>query len=224
MSDRAITRDAVAIGMAVGAYGLGFGAIAATSGLSIPQTMLLSAAMFTGASQFALVGVLGSGGSAGVAIAAAFLLGLRNTAYALRMQQLLRPHGARRLAAAHLTIDESTAMALAHERSGAAAARRAFWTTGVAVYICWNAATLIGCLVVSVIADPAAWGLDAAVAAGFLALLWPQLRSRPALAAALLGAAIALLATPGLPPGLPILLAGAGGALLAVAVSRRTPR
>lgn len=221
MSERAITRDAVAVGLAVGAYGLGFGAIAATSGLNTWQAVLLSAGMFTGASQFALVGVLGSGGGAAVAVAGAFLLGLRNTAYALRMQQLLRPRGLRRLAAAQLTIDESTAMALGHESTGEGAGRRAFWATGVSVFVCWNVATLLGALAVGSVADPAAWGLDAAVPAGFLALLWPQVRSRPTLAAALLGAAIALIAAPLLPPGVPILLAGLGAVLLAVAVTHR---
>jgi predicted branched-subunit amino acid permease len=218
LSASAIDRDAIAIGVAVGAYGLSFGAIAVSSGLSVGQSVVLSAGMFTGASQFAMVGVLGAGGGAAVAVASAFLLGLRNTAYALRMRQLLVPQGLTRLAAAQLTIDESTAMALGHAPNSPQAARRAFWATGISVFVCWNLATLAGALAAGAIADPAAWGLDAAVPAGFLALLWPQVRSRPAAAAAALGAVLALLLTPIAPPGVPVLLAGVAAIALAAAM------
>jgi predicted branched-subunit amino acid permease len=170
---RRITSNAVGIGVATGAYGLSFGAIAVASGLSVGQTQVLSLAMFTGASQFALVGVLGAGGGAVAAILTAWLLGARNGLYALSLAPLLRVRGLRRLAAAQLTIDESTAMALAHPEP-AAAARHAFWTTGLSVYVLWNLGTIIGAAGASAIDDPATLGLDAAIPAGFIALLWPS--------------------------------------------------
>ena len=111
---RRITSGAVGIGLATGAYGLSFGAISVASGLTALQTQTLSLLMFTGGSQFALVGVLGAGGGAVAAILTAWLLGARNGMYALSMAPTLQVTGLRRLAAAELTIDESTAMALAH--------------------------------------------------------------------------------------------------------------
>jgi predicted branched-subunit amino acid permease len=109
-------------------------------------------------------------------------------------------------------------MALGHAPNSPQAARRAFWATGISVFVCWNLATLAGALAAGAIADPAAWGLDAAVPAGFLALLWPQVRSRPAAAAAALGAVLALLLTPIAPPGVPVLLAGVAAIALAAAM------
>jgi len=208
----AVLRDALGIGLAVGAYGVSFGAAAATAGLSTLQACALSLLVFTGASQFALVGVLGAGGGVGAAVAGAVLLGTRNLPYAVRLTDLLRLTGPRRVLAAHLTIDETTAMA-----TGAppGLSGLAFWATGASVYVLWNLATLLGALGAGVV-DTTALGLDAAVGAAFLGLLAPQVRDRPALAVALGGALVAALAIPLTPPGVPVLLAG-----LAVAAGLR---
>jgi len=201
----AVLRDAVGIGVAVGAYGLSFGAAAVTAGLSTLQACVLSLLLFTGASQFALVGVLGAGGSAVAAVAGALLLGTRNSLYAVRLSSLLPLRGARRAVAAQLTIDESTGMATAapqgHEHT-------AFWATGISVYVLWNLATLLGALGAARLGDPGVIGLDAAVPAAFLALLAPQVRDRRRLALAVAGGLVALLAVPLTPPGVPVLLAG----------------
>ncbi len=111
----AIARDGIAIGVASGAYGVSFGAIAVTSGLDLWQTCVLSLLVFTGASQFALVGVLAAGGAPLSGAATGLLLGSRNTLYGLRLAPLLDFRGVRRVAAAHLVIDESTAMAINRE-------------------------------------------------------------------------------------------------------------
>ena len=131
---RRITAQAWSIGIATGAYALSFGAISVASGLTPWQTQALSLLMFTGASQFALVGVLGAGGGAIAAILTAWLIGSRNGLYALSMAPILRVRGLRRLGAAQFTIDESTAMALAHP-DPPRASRRAFWMTGLAIYV-----------------------------------------------------------------------------------------
>lgn len=216
--DRSVRSTAWGVGVAVGAYGLGFGALATSSGFSLAQTVCLSTLVFTGASQFALVGVLGSGGSAPAAAAAALALGSRNAFYALRMRSILDVRGWRRLMAAQLTIDESTAVAISQPTTERA--REGFWTTGVAVFACWNVATVAGALAADQISEPRAIGLDAAVAAAFLALLWPQLRTRAARVTAAGAAALTLVLVPLLPPGLPVLLAAAVG--IAVAWPRPT--
>ena len=203
MTRARVTRDAIAIGVAVGAYGLGFGAAGVTAGLSVLQTCALSLLVFTGASQFALVGVLGAGGSALAGMAGALLLGSRNTLYAVRLSSLLAFRGARRPLAAHSTIDETTAMATA---APPALARRAFWLTFASVYAFWNLATLLGALGAGVV-DTRKLGLDAAVGAAFLALLAPQIRDRAGARVAMTGALIALVAIPLTPAGVPVLLA-----------------
>jgi 4-azaleucine resistance transporter AzlC len=217
---RQITSKAVGIGLATGAYGLSFGAISVASGLDAWQTQTLSLLMFTGGSQFALVGVLGAGGGAVAAVLTAWLLGARNSIYALSMAPVLSVRGPRRLAAAQLTIDESTAMALSHPTEPVAA-RHAFWSTGIAVFVLWNIGTLVGALGASWIGDPATLGLDAAIPAAFIALLWPRLVDRTMWAVAAAGAAVALLLTPVLQPGLPVLAAGLVALVASALMGRR---
>lgn len=202
----AITRDALAVALATGLYGTGFGAVSVASGLDVAQTCVLSLAMFTGASQFALVGVLGAGGGAVSAALTATLLGARNALYGLRLAALLDHRGARRLAAAHLVIDESTAMAVT--RTTRAGARRGFWVTGLGVFVLWNLATLAGALAGSALGDPRTYGLDAAVGAAFLALLWPRLDAPGTRVAALVAALLATGLVPLTPAGVPVLVAG----------------
>jgi predicted branched-subunit amino acid permease len=199
-----VIRDALGIAVATGAYALSFGAISTTSGLSVLQTMALSVLMFTGASQFALVGVIGAGGSVWAGAATAALLGSRNALYGLRLSALLNVRGLRRLAAAHFVIDETTAMAIGRdsEREG----RLAFWATGVALFTLWNLGTLIGALATHALPDPKVLGFDAAPPAAFLALLAPRLRARESLAVALAAGVIALVCLPFVPAGIPLLI------------------
>jgi predicted branched-subunit amino acid permease len=199
-----VRRDALSVGVAVGAYGVSFGAVAVAAGLSTVQACALSLLLFTGASQFALVGVLGAGGSAVAGVLSALLLGSRNTLYAVRLSSLVPARRGRRLVAAQLTIDESTAMATA---APTGLAMTAFWATGASVYVLWNLGTLLGAAGVARLGDPAALGLDAAVPAAFLALLWPQVRDRSRARIAVAGGALALVAVPLAPPGVPVLVA-----------------
>ncbi|MCA0144366.1 AzlC family ABC transporter permease [Blastococcus sp. LR1] len=216
--DRSRTiRDSVGLGLAVGLYGVAFGASADAAGLDPWQAVVLSALMFTGASQFALVGVLGAGGSPGAAVGSALLLGTRNTVYGVRMAPLLAPRGAlRRAAAAHWVIDETTAMAVAapDRETG----RLAFWVTGASIYLGWNLMTLVGVLGASGLGGTAEAALDSVVPAAFLALLWPRLRRGFAehvvqRRVAVGGAVVALALTPFVPAGVQVIAAAVAVAL-----------
>lgn len=212
-------RQAVSVGLATGLYGISFGALATTAGLSVLQTQILSLVMFTGGSQFALVGVIGAGGSAASAIATSTLLGARNTFYALRMAQILDVGGLRRAAAAHVTIDESTAVGTA--QSTTAANRYGFWLTGFLVFAGWNVMTLLGAVAGNSLGDPKQWGLDAAASAAFLALLWPRLAARPAQAVAAAAVVIALSTSPFLSSGVPVILSIVAAFAVAAWITRR---
>lgn len=203
----AIVRNAVFVGLAVSVYGISFGAMGITAGLSVMQTCALSILMFTGASQLAFVGVIGAGGAPATAIATALLLGVRNAMYAVRMSTLLHVQRGWRLLAAQFTIDESTALAIAQDESieQGRASRLGFWAGGLAVYVLWNAATLIGALSAQAIGDPKALGLDTAIAAGLAGLLWPRLRDRESWGIAGGAVALALALTPFVPAGVPVL-------------------
>lgn len=210
-------RDSLSVSITVGAYGIAFGAASVAAGFSILQTCLLSLLTFSGASQFAIVGVIGSGGGALSGITTAALLGFRNGLYGLRMSPLLKTKGMKRILAAHITIDESTGVALSQENLGPDAMRSGFWFTGVGVFVFWNLFTLAGALGAQSMGNPATWGLDAAVPAAFLGLVWPRLTSLSDRLLAITAMALALGLTPILPAGLPIIAT----AFLALAIGMR---
>lgn len=212
----AILRAAVGLGLYAGAFGTSFGAVSVGSGLSVVQTMLLSLVMFSGASQFAFVGVVAAG-SPFAAIPAALLLGVRNAFYGVTLSEILDPRGWRRLATAHFVIDETTAMAVG--QSGRRAQRYAFWASGLILCGCWQLGSLTGALVGTAL-DPAAFGLDAAAPAVFLALLWPALQRSVNRWVGLTGAVVALALVPFAPPGVPV-IAAAAVALIAGLLPRR---
>jgi predicted branched-subunit amino acid permease len=206
-------RDSLSVSITVGAYGVAFGAAAVANGFSVLQSCLLSLLTFSGASQFAVIGVIGSGGSALSGIATASLLGSRNGLYGVLMAPILKVRGLKRIVAAHITIDESTGVSLSQEPRGLQAMREGFWFTGFGVFIFWNLFTLAGAIGAKAMGDPSAWGLDAAVPAAFLGLVWPRLKNSTDKSLAVVAAIFAIATTPFLPAGLPII----GTALLAIA-------
>jgi len=200
-----VLRQCLSVGVATGTYGISFGALSVAAGLSLWQTIALSALLFSGASQFAVVGIVAAGGSGAAAVATSTLLGMRNGLYSLQMSRLLGVSGLRRVAAAQLTIDESTAVGVVQpERS---AQRLGFWGTGLAVFVMWNLMTIVGAVVGNALGDPKRFGLDAAAPAAFCALLWPRLKSGDARAVAAVSAVIALVVAPHAPAGIPVLVA-----------------
>jgi predicted branched-subunit amino acid permease len=198
-----VDRTALSVAFTVGLYGAAFGAAGVTASFSILQTCLLSILLFSGASQFAVVGIMGAGGSAVSAIATATLLGFRNALYGLQMAPILKVKGLKRILAAQITIDESTAVATLQEND--ADRRRGFYVTGIGVFVFWNLFTFLGALGASAIGDPAVWGLDAAVPAAFCGLIWPRLKNKTHFIVSAVAIAWALLLTPITAAGIPII-------------------
>ena len=198
-----VDRTALSVALTVGLYGAAFGAAGVTAGFSILQTCMLSILLFSGASQFAVVGIMGAGGAAISAIATATLLGFRNALYGLQMAPILKVKGIRRVLAAQITIDESTAVATLQDNDEDR--KRGFYLTGVGVYIFWNLFTFLGALGASAIGNPSVWGLDAAVPAAFLGLIWPRLKNKLQFIVSVIAIAWALLLTPITPAGIPII-------------------
>lgn len=206
------------MGVATGAYGISFGALSVAAGFSVLQTQVLSLLLFTGGSQFAVVGVIGAGGSGLSAIATSTMLGVRNGLYGLETSRMLRVRGWRRLVAAHLTIDESTAVGMSQQEPDER--RLGFWVAGISVFVLWNLLTLLGAGIGNALGDPTRWGLDAAAAAAFIALLWPRLRSRDARATGVLAGLIALVLSPVTRPGIPVLVAVVAALVVGVVSTR----
>ena len=201
---RPVINASITLSLAIGAFGASFGVGAVTAGASVAQACAISLLVFTGASQFSAVSVIGAGGSTASALGGALLLAARNGVYGLAMARRLEGSLGRRLLAAHLTIDESTAMSAA--QTDPVAQRLAFWITGLSLYLFWNLGTLLGALAGTAI-DPKTFGLDAAFPAAYVAMVWPLLRDKRGRLAAGLGAVICVALIPFVPVGIPILCA-----------------
>lgn len=205
--DRRLIRDIAALAAAVAAVALSFGAIAVAVGVPGWAAMAMSVLVFAGGAQFMAVGMLAAGSPAG-AILGGLLLNARHLPFGFALTGVIGRRWAGRLVGSHLMVDESVAFALAQDDP--ARRRAAYWLTGGALFVCWNLGTAAGVLLAGAAGDPAVLGLDAAFPAGLLALLLPSLRDATARRVALVGAAVAVLTTPVLPPGLPVLLALVG--------------
>ena len=212
------------VALAVSLYGVSFGALAVALGFSLGQTMVLSLVMFSGASQFAFIGVVATGGLAAVpaAIATAGLLGARNSLYSITMSPIIGNGFFRRALAAHLTVDESTAVSTAQDTR--LASQHGFWATAFWLYLGWNVSTLVGALAGDALGDVKTWGLDAVAAAAFLALLWPRLVSLEPVAVAIGAAAVTAVLIPVVPAGVPVLCAAGVGIVTAVVQGLRAKK
>ncbi len=198
-----VKRDSLSVGLAVGAAGVAFGAVAVADHFSVLQACFLSLVLFSGASQFSLVAVISAGGSPLSAIVTGTFLGGRNGLYGVRMAQILKLKGAKRALAAQITIDESTGVAIA--QTELEDQKTAFWYTGFGVFFFWNLFTLLGALGAKAIGDTSAWGLDVASPAIFCAVLFPRLKERKFFISALLAFVWALSITELVPAGVPII-------------------
>ena len=199
-----IIMTALILGSAIGIFGIAFGVLSVNTGLTTLQTQCMSIFVFTGASQIAAVSIISTGGSQTTALIAALILAMRNGLYGLRLIPIITGSLPKRLLASQLIIDESTGMASAQvDRKDSF---RAFWLGGVSVFIFWNLGTLLGSLIGASVGDPKNLGLDIVFPVTFLALLMPQLTSIGRISIALIASFIALVTSPFLPLGIPILL------------------
>ena len=218
-SVRAPVSMSLSVAAAVSLYGISFGALAVASGLDFWQSQVLSLFMFSGGSQFAVIGLVAAGAPGASVITAAGLLGVRNGLYAVRMSSVVGAGFWKRVLAGHWTIDESTAVAIAQTEPRAQ--RIGFWLTGAAIFVGWNAMTAAGAILGDALGDPRVWGLVAAAAAAFLGLLWPRIQSRQPVAVAAVAAVITVVTVPTAPAGLPVLIAAAAGIVMALFAERR---
>ena len=192
--------------------GASFGVLALASGFSAAAAIVMSATTFAGSAQVATVSVLGAGGGIAAAVVAALLLNARYAPIGMTIARTFRGGLPRRFVEAQLVVDESWAIA---QRNGRVNRDRLIGA-GLVLMASWTAGTVAGVIGGGALGDPADYGLDAMFPALFLALVVGQLDSRRARVAAVLGALIALVLTPLLPPGLPI-VAAAAGAIIAAA-------
>lgn len=214
--DRSTLRDIALVCLADGIVGLSFGAIAVAGGLELWVPVAMSLFVFAGGAQFAALGVVLAGGSPAAGVMAGLVLNMRLLAFGFSVGDLLGKGWLGRLVGAHLITDETVAFAMVQDTREKKQA--AFWISGVALFVIWNLSVLLGALAGTAIGDTNAIGLDAAFPTVLLALVLPALKDTNTRIVALIGAVVAVAATPFLPAGLPVLLA-----LVGLVWARRVP-
>jgi 4-azaleucine resistance transporter AzlC len=209
-------RAAAPIGVAAFVFGVSFGVLARAAGMGPVAPVVMSVTTFAGSAQFAAASILGAGGGLVTAIVAAILLNLRYGPIGLSAATTFEGPWWRRAVTAQLIVDESWAIS---QRDDGRLDRHLLVGAGLLLLVCWTTGTAVGAVAGDLVADPSSLGLDAAFPALFLALLWPQVRERSRLLAAVGGAAIALVLMPLTGPGIPIVAAS----LACLVGARRRP-
>ena len=199
-------RAVAPLAIAVLGFGISYGVLARAAGMGVLAPIAMSMATFAGSAQFASASILDVGGTVAAAITAAVLLNARYAPLGVSVAPSLGGSWWSRFLHAQLVVDETWAVAAEGEGRFNP---KVLVGAGVTLYSAWVLGTVAGVTFGDVIGDPDRLGLDAAFPALFLALLVPQLTSRRAVAAAVLGATIALALTPFTPAGVPIVAASA---------------
>jgi predicted branched-subunit amino acid permease len=160
--------------------------------------------VFAGSAQFASISILGAGGGAGAAIAAATLMNSRFLPMSAAVGPSFRGGPLKRAAKGQTVVDASWALSSRGDGSfdehlliGASAIAYASWVSGTAVGALWG----------DHLGDPDSLGLDAIFPAFFFGLLLNELRSPRSRGVAALGTVLALALVPVAPPGVPVLVA-----------------
>jgi 4-azaleucine resistance transporter AzlC len=196
--------------------GASFGVAAATSGWGTVAPIVMSAIVFSGAAQFAVLAVLTAGGSVITAIVAATLVASRFLAIGVALGPSMRGGSIRRALEGQAVVDASLILA----RTGEAryGVKRLLGST-LPQFTGWTLGTVGGVLVGASIPDPKALGLDALFPAFFLVLVWSELGDRGARVTAVVATLIAAVLIPIAPPGIPVVAAS-----LAVVAGRMVQR
>nr|WP_217485090.1 AzlC family ABC transporter permease [Plantibacter sp. MCCC 1A11337] len=204
---RPITRAIALVCVADGLVGISYGAVAVHSGIQPWVVLALALLVLAGASEILFVGIVAAGGSPLTAALAGLLVNARHLPFGLAIHEVVGT-GWRRVLGTHLLNDESVVFAL--DQDTLERKRAAFWACGLGILLCWPAGAALGAFAGTVIEDTDAFGLDVMFPAVLLALIFPALRERRTRRAALVGALVAVAATPFLPSGIPVLLSLVG--------------
>ena len=220
-------RDTVPLLLSAAPFGVVFGALGVSSGLSGPAVIGMSLFVFAGSSQFVAAGLVAQGASVPLIVLTTFVVNLRHALYATSLGPYLRRLPRRwLLPLAFWLTDETYAVTLRRYQEFPDAPHRHWYQLGssVAMYLNWQAWTVIGLLAGLRLTRLTDWGLEFAMAVTFIGIVVPLVTTRPMLLCALVAGGVAVLAA-GLPSKLGLILAALAGMIAGVAAEAvRRPR
>src|SRR5512144_982043 len=193
----AARRDLVLASLGFAVSGLGFGLVyglaAREAGFSLIEATSMSVFVLAGAAQFAAVGLIANGVGWPAIVLLTALLNARHRLYSAAMAPWLGGRSRlERAAMAHVLTDETFALSLAHFQRIGRTDVPGYWLAAGIDCLSWPIATAIGVLGGQLIVDPARLGLDVVFPAAMAGLAVALATGRQEVAAALAGAALAV--------------------------------
>ncbi len=216
---RRLALDAVGISLSAIGFGVVYGLAAREAGLSLGEGIAMSVFVFAGASQFAAAGLIAQGAPWPAIVVLTALLNARHALYAAALLPWLRTRPRiERAAMAHVLTDEAFALSLHHFQRLGRVDVPGYWIAAVLVFVPWNVATLVGLLGGAAIPDPARLGIDVVFPAAMAGLAALLVRGRSELAAAIVGAVLAVGVGIAIDPAAGVVVGGLVGPLAGLAV------
>ncbi len=178
-------------------FGIIFGAVAITAGLSVWAVMGLSLIVFAGSAQFVAAGLVGQGASVGLIVLTTFFVNLRHALYAASLGTYLRHLPQRWLVPlAFWLTDETYAAVIKRFQSEESSPHRHWYYLGsaLAMYINWQICTVIGIVTGQKLAGVSDWGLEIAMVVTFIGIVVPLITTTAMFTCCVVAASVAVIA------------------------------
>ncbi|MBW8012171.1 MAG: AzlC family ABC transporter permease [Chloroflexi bacterium] len=206
-------------------FGLIFGAVAVTSGITPAGTSAMSAIVFAGSSQFIAAGLVASGASTAIIVVTTLVVNLRHALYAATLAPHMKHLPQRWLLPLGFWLTDESFLVTANRFDQADKSPFKHWFflgSAIFMYSNWQIVTFIGIIAGQAIPDPRSWGLDFAMIVTFIGMLVPLVKNRPTLIAILVAGITALLSN-NLPNQLGLIIAALLGILAGVVAENLLP-
>ncbi|WP_232364210.1 AzlC family ABC transporter permease [Desulforapulum autotrophicum] len=194
-------------------FGIIFGTLAATAGISFGATIGLSMFVFAGASQFVCVGLVAAGTAWPMIVLTTFVVNLRHMLYGATMVPFYKNlNPLWKIVLSFGLTDETFAVAVSRYSRRDGALDKHYYNLGsmVFMYLNWNLCTIIGLTAGKAFPEISQWGLDFAMPATFIGIVIPYLVSKPMWASVLTAGTVSIMAS-GLPHKLGLMVAALAG-------------
>ncbi len=177
-------------------FGIIFGTLAQSSGLSFAGAIAMSALVFAGSAQFIALGLLATGTALPIIILTTFVVNLRHLLYSLSLvTQVRRLSSIWKLAIGFWLTDEVFAIAIHRYQQSDCSSYKHWYYLGAALfmYLNWQICTIVGLTLGGLIPDATNWGLDFAMSVTFIGMIIPYLKNRSMITAVVVSGIMALL-------------------------------
>ncbi|ROS01809.1 4-azaleucine resistance transporter AzlC [Sinobacterium caligoides] len=185
--------DILPLSIAVLPWGILCGSLSIEAGLSPFQAQLMSLLVFAGAAQLAGLTIMSAGGSLVSLIGSTFVISSRHVLYsAVFREEVRRLPWHRRVVIAFLLTDEMFLVTESLRKKTGFFSEKYAVASGLTFYILWNVSTFIGIAASELFPDIHEYGLEFAIAATFIAMIVPAIKSRSTLVAVVVTALASL--------------------------------